>query len=400
MKNFHQILLSVVLMIFIAGCASHKVPMVKDSSLPVINDIRTVSSSKSIGLEWSNPKDLDVMGYYIYRANLNEPLKLVGTIKDRFATHYLDDGLSPATTYRYTIKTFGQNGISADGIVVSASTSKGIETVSFAQAIYGLPERVKLIWRPHANLKVGSYIIERRKDEKSSWSKKAEVKGRLSAEYIDNSVKSGEMYQYRIRVKTLDGDISEPSNVLTAQTKELPLGVINLQATVDQPKKIILTWDSPLNEAFSHYQIYTSRGSILPLVPLAKTDKNSYEDLINANGAKRYYKVTLVDKDGLESLAQDEAIMGQTLAAAKAPVLGEPIIEKNSISLNWHTGANYDKFVLTRDGGSSTKTVDNIKTMSYVDREVAKGTKYSYRVYSVDEYGINSNVSNKMSVEF
>ena len=57
-------------MIFIAGCASHKVPMVKDSSLPAINDIRTVSSSKSIGLEWSDPKDLDVMGYYIYRANL------------------------------------------------------------------------------------------------------------------------------------------------------------------------------------------------------------------------------------------------------------------------------------------------------------------------------------------
>ena len=243
-------------------------------------------------------------GYYIYRANLNEPLKLVGTIKDRFATHYLDDGLNPATTYRYAIKTFGQNGISADGIVVSASTSKGVETVSFAQAIYGLPERVKLIWRPHANLKVGSYIIERRKDEKSSWSKKAEVKGRLSAEYIDNSVKSGEMYQYRIRVKTLDGDISEPSNVLTAQTKELPLGVINLQATIDQPKKIILTWDSPLNEAFSHYQIYTSRGSILPLVPLAKTDKNSYEDLINANGARRYYKVTLVDKANVLETSQ------------------------------------------------------------------------------------------------
>ena len=92
--------------------------------------------------------------------------------------------------------------------------------------------------------------------------------------------------------------------------------------------------------------------------------------------------------------------MGQTLVAAKAPVLGEPIIEKNSISLNWHTGANYDKFVLIRDGGGSTKTVDNIKTMSYVDREVVKGTKYSYRVYSVDEYSINSNVSNKMSVEF
>lgn len=387
-------------MIFIAGCASHNVPMVKDSSLPVINDIRTVSSSKSIGLEWNNPKNLDVNGYYIYRSKLNEPLNLVGTIKDRFSTHYLDDGLEPDTTYRYSIKTFGENGISADGVVVSAKTAKAIESVSFAQAIYGLPERVKLIWRPHANLKVGSYIIERRKDEKSSWSKKAEVKGRLSAEYIDDSVKSGESYQYRIKVKTLDGDISAPSKVLSAQTKELPLGVINLQATIDQPKKIILTWDSPLNEAFSHYQIYTSRGSILPFVPLAKTDKNSYEDLINTNGTKRYYKVTLVDKDGLESLAQDEAIMGQTLDSAKAPVLGEPVVSKNSITLNWHTGANYDKFVLIRDGGGSTKTVDNIKTMSYTDREVIKGTKYSYKVYSVDEYGISSDISNKISVEF
>ena len=207
------------------GCAtssSPKPPANNDSSLPVVNNIRTVSSSNSIGLEWDDPKDANVLGYYVYRSKLNEPLQSVGRVNDRFSTHYVDEGLEPGTTYRYAMKTYGQNGVSNDGITVSATTSKAIDSVSFAQALYGLPGRVKLVWRPHSNLRVSSYIVERRNGDSGNWSRRAEVKGRLSAEYIDTGVSSGSMYQYRIRVKTLDGEISGPSQILTSQTKALP----------------------------------------------------------------------------------------------------------------------------------------------------------------------------------
>lgn len=386
----------------IAGCsmATPSPSGVQDSSLPTVNSIRTVSSTKAIGLEWDDSKNLDVKGYYIYRSKLNEPMKNIAKITDRYSTHYADEGLEPGTAYRYMMRTYGDSGISREGVIVTATTSKAIDSVSFAQALYGLPERVKLIWRPHSNLKVGSYIIERRKGDTGSWSTRAEVKGRLNAEYIDTGVTSNTTYQYRIRVKTLDGEISEPSQILTSKTKPLPESVINLRATVDQPKKIILTWDSPMNENFSHYQIYSSRAEFLPALPLAQTNTNSYEDLINTNGARRYYKVTFVDKDGLESEAQSSPVIGQTLDSDPAPVMAEPIINNNTIVLNWSTGAEVEKFTLVRSGGGSDRTIDNIARSPFVDSDVKKGVKYTYQVHSVDKYGINSSKSNRVSVQF
>ena len=136
------------------------------------------------------------------------------------------------------------------------------------------------------------------------------------------------------------------------------------------------------------------------MLPLAKTSNNSYEDLINTNGSKRYYKVTFVDKDGLESQSQDKSVVGQTLSQDLAPVLNAPIINNNTVVLNWSTGANVAKFTVERSGGGSQKVVENILSSSYVDSDVIKGTRYTYQIYSVDEYGIGSIKSNKISVEF
>lgn len=388
--------------LFIAGCAttSGGPTNVTDSNLPKVMAIRTVVSTNSVGLEWDNPKDPNVDGFYIYRAELNQPMSIVGTVKNRFSTHYLDSDLKPATSYRYMMKTYSKNGVSADGVTVTATTAKAIDSVSYAQAIYGLPEQVKIIWRPHANLRVDSYIIERRKAGSQSWSKIAEVKGRLSAEYIDTSVGSGKSYEYRVRVKTLDGEISEPSAILNAITKELPDGVINLSATKDQPKKIVLTWDSPANSNFSHYQIYSSRLEALGFLPLAKTDKNFYEDLINTNGATRYYKVTFVDKDGLESASNDKPVVGKTLDSLPAPVMSDPFIDSSSVVLNWQTGAQGSKYTLLRTGGGADKSINDIRDNRYVDRDISKGNSYTYRVIAVDEYGINSDRSNSVTINY
>lgn len=387
---------------FVVGCASinSSSPQVLDNNLESVMAIRTVVSSNSVGLEWDDLKDPNIDGFYIYRAELNEPMKQVGTVKSRFSTHYLDDNLKPGTSYRYSMKSYSKNGTSKEGVTVTATTAKAIESVSFAQALYGLPEQVKILWRPHANLKVDSYIIERSKAGSNSWSKIAEVKGRLSAEYIDTSAKSGSSYEYRIRVRTLDGEISEPSKILNATTKELPSGVVGLTATTDQPKKIVLSWDSPANENFSHYQIYSSRLENIGFLPLAKTDKNFYEDLINTNDSTRYYRVTFVDKDGLESSPNDNPVMGKTLAELPAPVLSAPIVNNSDIVLNWNTGAKSEKFTLLRTGGGPDKTVSDITNNSYIDSEVSKGNTYNYTVIAVDEYGINSSKSNKVSVNF
>ena len=47
---------------------------------------------------------------------------------------------------------------------------------------------------------------------------------------------------YRVMVETFDGIVSNPSAIVSATTKPLPLQISKLEATRDLPKKIQLAW--------------------------------------------------------------------------------------------------------------------------------------------------------------
>lgn len=204
-------------MAVMSGCASNNFVTPKDQiddTLPVVNGIKTISASNEIGLEWPSFDDNDkILGYYIYREDLSNGVKKVMSVNDRFATHFVDTSLTPATQYKYSVKAYSSNGVSKDGMFAMASTTKTLESVPFAKAI-ALPQRVKLIWRPHPDLRVSSYIIQRSSAGSNSWSEIDEIKGRLNAEYIDK-VSNPNAYNYRILVKTSDGQISSPSQSLS-----------------------------------------------------------------------------------------------------------------------------------------------------------------------------------------
>ena len=355
-----------------------------------------------VGFEWTPTPTSNVAGYYLYRSNPNEnngKMKVVADIKDRFASHYVDANLAPETTYTYEMRTYNASKqISGPGMMVSATTKALMDSVPFVRALTNLPERVKLIWRPHPDLRVASYVVEKADINKENWRQIAEVKGRLNAEYIDDDVKSGRSYKYRVFVKTTSGTISKPSEIVDSTTKQLPSEVVNAQATQDVPKKIILTWDSVASDDFGYYKIYSASSKFMPYTYLVKTTSNSYEDLINENGATRYYKITIVDKDGLESKKPSEPIIGMTLGAIDAPVVSSIVADSTAVKLTWNASDKARSFTVIRDGGGSEQKFTNITGNEFVDNSVAYGQKYSYKVIAVDEYGISSDASQKAEI--
>ena len=224
MKKFALRILTPFLVAFLAGCGS-SVPTQQSTSLPTITSLKTISDMTEVGFEWNPVSDESVVGYYLYRSNPNDAnskMQLVANIKDRFATHYVDRDLAPETTYSYQMRTYSSNAISQPGAIATATTKPLLDSVPFAQAITGLPGRIKVIWRPHPDSTVASYIIQRSDAGANKFSQIAEVNGRLNAEYIDTEVKPGRSYEYRILVKTSSGVISKPSQNISATTKELP----------------------------------------------------------------------------------------------------------------------------------------------------------------------------------
>lgn len=402
MKKFHLIISSVALMLVFNACSSvfSGKQLQVSQHLPKVENVQTISDMTSIAFEWESKYDESIKGFYVYRGTEAEPeMKHIATIKDKYQTHFVDSDLKPNTRYFYSIKTYNDAGyISASGKTIEAKTSERIAAMPFVESIEGLPKRVKLIWRPHPDVRVSSYVVERAGEDKK-FKVLAEVKNRLSAEYIDDNLKADQNFQYRVLAKTFDGVYSQPSRVMSATTKALPRAVEYVSATTNVARKIIISWDSVEVKDFAHYRVYSSISKFLPFTLLAKVQNNSYEDVINDAGESRYYKITAVDKDGLESPMPKSAVLGKTLEAPKAPKISAANLGANSVELVWQSNDSRGvKYIVKRYGGSGDMVFREIKEQKFTDTSIVRGQKYSYEVIAVDSNDIESKPSGRVSV--
>ncbi|MCR4942310.1 MAG: hypothetical protein K5978_05930 [Campylobacter sp.] len=135
----------------------------------------------------------------------------------------------------------------------------------------------------------------------------------------------------------------------------------------------------------------------MPFRHLAKLVENHYEDLINEDGATRYYRIKVVDKDGLESEWQGADVVGKSLEAPKKPEMGGANFDGSSITINWSGVDRAVSYSLIRTGGGD-KTINGIEGTSYTDTAITAGQSYTYKVVAVDEYGLSSDKSSGVEV--
>lgn len=387
---------------FLSGCFGTSAPIIQtDSSLPQVGELRTLADMSSVGLEWTPINDERVKGYYLYRSKANSAkLTRVKIIDDRYSSHYSDNDLSPNTAYAYKISTFGYSGKeSVPSPLVKVTTNPRIDAVSFVQAVSDLPNRTKVIWRPHTNTSVTGYIVQRRKVGSQDWSKEGTIKGRLSAEYIDIGLNDNARFEYRVIATTDQGVDSKASQTVSATTKPLPHMIKGILATTTEPKKIIIDWQPSTNADMDYYKVYSSPTSVLLFTYLAKTKKPHFEDLINSNGTTRYYKVTVVDKDGLESNKQDDPVKGSTLSAPNKPSFSEASQNGSQVILKWTPVPNAVSYIISKEAnGGSKQYIKGINDTMFVDSSIVPGAKYEYNVYAVDRYGLVSDASDDADI--
>jgi uncharacterized protein len=276
------------------------------------------------------------------------------------------------------------------------ATQPMISPVSFFQSVGNMPRSAKLLWRPHPNGKINGYLIERQEATEQKWSEIATVTGRLNAEYIDHNLKDGHVYHYRIKALTYDKLSTEPSEMAKVVTKPLPPEIRNITSTNDLPRAITLTWEgSPLSD-LSHYNIYrssTPNGIFDYHVKLATT---TFTDTITEDGKFYFYKITAVDKDGLESLKSTIATQGSTLSKPQTPIAYEGKVVDRTAQLQWK---NVDQRTATYTVVKTIKTswvtresidINNITEPKFSDTDIKPDTTYLYEILSVDKNGIRS----------
>lgn len=366
-----------------------------DKSLPSVQGLQVVTGMSKAALEWQPITDKSIAGYRIFRGDSTSGYKLIATISDRYRSHFTDKNLDPNLHYRYMVSAYTNDGrVSQPTTADAAKTQSRIAAPVIIDASKDLPNRIKLIWRIHPDRITKSYIIERR-NEGTDWSSISGVNDRLSVEYIDKEVIPGQTYEYRVIAKTFDGVLSTPSATVRGNAKKLPAAITWVKATDNLPRQIDIIWKDPNPEGYTAlYNIYSSpmKSTLFSLVGSSKEPK--FTDKFTSDGDTRYYKITAVDQDGLESTQSVEAIHGMTVGASRGPDI-EGSIANNAIVLKWKDlDGKARKYTVVKkywDGWRARKIkITDFKSTSFTDTKIKPDTKYTYYVIGVDKYGIES----------
>ena len=399
-----------VSLLILSGCTGTPKPadkenVVIDKSLPLVTLTKngTIVGMKSVAFEWNSITDPLVEGIYVYKKTPNaegtSELAYYQTIPSRFTTHYVDTDVTPDTRYTYTFRTFSKKGEGREGKKIVLNTLPVLASVSWIHSITDMPRVAKIIWRPHSNEKVKAYIIERKTLENEKWEKLATIEGRLNAEYIDEGLKDNFVYMYRLRAYTYDGITSTPSQIVKVVTKALPLSIVNIQTTRNLPHAIKITWDASTQEDFGLYYLYRAEKIDGDYELIAKLHNNTFTDKIHENAKTYFYRVSAVDKDGLESIHNKLSIAGMTLNRPQSPAIVEAKRVNNTIEIHWSQtdprSISYTVVKTHKQGwfDKTSQEFTGIKAKEFIDKNIVPDSTYTYVVYSVDINGIKSEKS-------
>jgi fibronectin type 3 domain-containing protein len=410
-KIYIRLLLISSITLLFNGCNQSPIPA--EQVLKVDSKLQPIEMTKNgvvvemdeIAFEWKRVTDLNVEGIKIYKSTADSnTTELIKTIENRYSTHFVDLDIKPDTKYNYIFRTYRDDVVSKESKLISVYSKPPLASVSWIYAINGLPRMAKIIWRPHINDSVEYYIVERKTIDDDEWKTIAKIKGRLSAEFIDKDLKDRYTYRYRVRVKTYNGIVSTPSEIVKVVTKPLPPQILGLKASTDLPKEIYLTWNKSNYKDFERYYLYRADSKNGRYELIAKLYNNRFTDHIDKDGAKYFYKISQKDIDGLESNKDDFIVMGSTLPKPIAPTISDASLQGNKIIVKWYkVDPRSVRYVVRRKaktGWFDVKEKDFYTTSKeFVDENILPNTKYIYEVYAIDKNDIISKPSNEAVVE-
>ncbi|MCF6310072.1 MAG: hypothetical protein L3J19_06315 [Sulfurimonas sp.] len=408
MKLWIQVALYTVFLLILSGCVAKVTPKkeaVIDDTLPVIQLTKngTMVDMNAIALEWASLEDPRVKGVYIYKVALDEKdipeNEYYDTVDNRFSTHYLDTEIVPDSKYNYYFKTFSANAESRKSKTTLIQSLPLMESTTWIHSIQGMPRSAKIIWRPHTNEKVKEYIIQRRTLQDEYWDNVSTVRGRLNAEYIDKKLKDNFTYIYRIRAVTYDHLTSKPSQEVKVITKALPQELTKIEATINLSRKIEIKWETSKTKDFLKYKLYRASKPDGKYKLISDLTKNFYVDIIEEDAKQYFYRVSVVDKDGLESIHDNYSVQGKTLLKPNAPSLVDAKLIDGKVKISWSNSDSRVKSYIVQKKykknlfESSIEDFENIKGVEFIDSEIETDKVYHYKVFAVDKYDIKSEPS-------
>jgi hypothetical protein len=340
---------------------------------------------RRVELKWKPaPEDNDIVKYVLYRSETpGENYQVIKKIH-HFFKHYTDKDLKDNTTYYYRVQAIDKYGLKSDPSREIFATTKDIPaTPQNVVAESNLARRIRLSWDfPEPGRNDIEFLVYRSESINGEFSKIGDSDG---TEYLDDRLPDNAQYFYFVTANDKDDLVSNPSEIVTATTKPLPVPPANLNAVDRQPRKVTVLWDPNPEPDIALYRVYRSERMQGRYRDIAETPETVFIDDDKGRGlddnTTYFYRVTAVDVEGLES-EFPETVQATTKALPPAPRDIVVEYEDDALVLSWPPVPGDDIFgyVIYKN----RKKIEIVKTNLFIDRNVEPGKSYYYEVSALD----------------
>jgi DNA-binding beta-propeller fold protein YncE len=192
----------------------------------VPKDVAAQPRVNEVQLSWNPNSETYLEQYRIYRSESpSGPFTPVGVSTDPF---FMDRNLPSNRTFHYRVSSKAREGNESTlSAVVFAVTPKLVPSSPRKVRIEALEKQITLSWLPNTEPFMKHYVIERTKQLSSEqWEKVATLDKTV---HVDGPLADDTFYYYRVTAVGKEGDESQPSEVVFAQTPKASLTVPPLE---------------------------------------------------------------------------------------------------------------------------------------------------------------------------
>ena len=339
--------------------------------------------------------------YRVYRKDAANPKwKGIATVT---GTSWTDKTAQAGVKYTYTVR-----GISANGTLSPGFDTTGVSATIPAAPTPTTPANVTLgsakvsgstivvTWQ--AANGAAQYRVYRKDAANPKWKGIANVTG---TSWTDKTAQAGVKYTYTVRGISANGTLSPgfdttgvSATIPAAPTPTTPANVTLGSAKVSG-STIVVTWQAANGAA--QYRVYRKDAANPKWKGIANVTGTSWTDKTAQAGVKYTYTVRGISANGTLSPGFDTTGVSATVPGAPTPAPTTPaevtligaVAGSDGITVKWKAAAGAKEYRVYRKGPGETKWkgLVNVTGISWTDRGVKAGAKYTYTVRGIGADG-------------
>ena len=371
----------------------------------------TDETETSLTLTWSQSLATDFARYEIYQSPSSGVLgSLVTAVSSQFSTLYVVTGLSPSTTYHFTVRVVDTGGLYANSNQMNETTLA--PNVPPSAVLLNSPNNITsssltLSWTENGDTDFARYEIYQSTMMGFTGARVDLIGDRAQITHIVSSLSGSTAYYFTLRVVDTGGLYTDSNQV---EGTTLPLNVPPAPVTLNAPSNetsstLVLSWTQNNDTDFARYDIFQSAtfgniGSKIDDIP--SRSQTTYTVTGLSQLTTYYFTIRVVDTGSL--YADSAQVPGTTTEGNTPPTavtLSTPTdITDASVTLEWTTNpdsdfALYEIYQSPTAGpiGTLVTSISDRDTLSYIVTGLSPETPYYFTVRVVDNMGLYNDSS-------